>query len=353
MIQKYYNLLFIPIAFICVITISGCTKEIHQIKDVEFKDGEYDSEFPLKPTSDALDDIMASVKLLSTIAFYESFEFDAASQLTVSDINEDNIENLSNGKYHFNQPATGTATVVYHSERMVALLTCAHIVHFADTLIAYHRRPDGQSTGFVHTMAFKIRQNINIIDLLLGSDFEILATDKKNDIALIGKHLKIDTPLTIPVLKFPIGKSSDLRWGSFLYVIGFPRGEKMVTRAIVSQPPDVDDDSFVMDAVFNRGFSGGIVIAIRDGAPNFELVGMAKSVPAETKLYLAPDKSYKILEASPQLSYRDDIRVNTYENIYYGITYVVTSESIGRFIEDNAEELKLKGYRSEQFFPVK
>jgi len=353
MIRKYYNIILLLISIIWTINIAGCTKEIHHVKDVEFKDGEYDSEFPVKPTSDVLDEIMTSVKLLSTIAFYESFEFDAASQLTVSEINEDNIEDISSGKYHFNQPATGTATVVYRADRMVGLLTCAHIVHFEDTLISYHCGPDGQETEFVQTMAFKIRQNINIIDFLLGSDFEILAIDKKNDIALIGKHLKIDTPFTIPVFKFPRGKSSDLRWGTFLYVLGFPRGEKMVTRAIVSQPPDIEDDSFVMDAVFNRGFSGGIVVAIRDGAPNFELVGMAKSVPAETKLYLAPDKSYKILEASPQLNYSDDVKVNTHENIFYGINYVVTAESIDRFIQNNTERLRLKGYRSDQFFPVK
>jgi hypothetical protein len=353
MIRKIYKIFFIPIAIIYALSISGCTKEILHVKDVEFKDGEYDSEFPVKPTSDGLDEIMSSVKLISTIAFYESFEFDVTSQLKVSDINEDNIKQVSISKYHFNQPATGTATVIYNANRMVGLLTCAHIVHFADTLIAYHRNPDGQETEFVQSMAFKIRQNINIVDFLLGNDFEILAMDKKNDIALIGKHLKIDTPFTIPVFKFPRGKSSELRWGTFLYVLGFPRGEKLVTRAIVSQPPDIEDDSFVIDAVFNRGFSGGIVIAIRDGVPNFELVGMAKSVPAETKLYLAPEKSYKILEASPQLSYSDNIRVNTYENIFYGITYVVTAESIGRFIEDNEEKLRLKGYLVDQFFPVK
>jgi hypothetical protein len=80
---------------------------------------------------------------------------------------------------------------------------------------------------------------------------------------------------------------------------------------------------------------------------------MAKSVPAETKLYLAPDKSYNILESSPQLNYSGDVKVNTHENIFYGITYVVTSESISRFIQENTEKLKIKGYWPDQFFPVK
>ena len=330
----------------------SCTKEIHYIKDEVFKDGKYDSEFPGKPTTDALDEIMSSVKLLSTIAFYESFEFDPASQLTKADINDDIIEEKSISKYHFNQPATGTATVIYLRDRMIGLLTCAHIVHFPDTIIAYERDHKGRETNIITTVAFKIRQNINIIDFLLGNDFKILAMDMNHDIALIGKKLKIDTPFTIPVFKFPQGKSTELNWATFIYVIGFPRGEKMVTRGIVSQPPRRGDDTFIIDAVFNRGFSGGIVLALRNGVPNFELVGMAKSVPAETKLYLAPEKSFKILETSPQEKYNGNARVGTHENIYYGITYVITTETIGDFIEENADLLSQAGYKPILFFPV-
>ena len=80
-----------------------------------------------------------------------------------------------------------------------------NIVHFPDTIIAYERDQKGRETNIVKTVAFKIRQNINIIDFLLGSDFEILAMDLDNDVALIGKNLKIDTPFTIPVFKFPQG----------------------------------------------------------------------------------------------------------------------------------------------------
>ena len=45
---------------------------------------------------------------------------------------------------------------------------------------------------------------------------------------------------------------------------------------------------FLVDAVFNRGYSGGIVLAIRDGVPNFELVGLVKSVPAEYEYVMKP-----------------------------------------------------------------
>jgi hypothetical protein len=296
---------------------------------------------------------MKSVKLISTIAFYESYEFSAQSKLTRAQISDDVIEEKSISKYHFNQPATGTATVIYRQHRQVALLTCAHIVFFPDTVIAYYRDENGRETDIIQTVAFKIRQNINIIDFHLGGDFEILAMDRERDIAIIGKHLKIDTPFSVPVFRYPRGTAEELNWGSFVYVIGFPRGEKMITRAIVSRPTRDKEDTFVIDAVFNRGFSGGIVLALRDGVPNFELVGMAKSVPAETKLYLAPKHSFKILETSPQNTYQGEIKAETYENIFYGITYVVSVEAITRFIEKNAANLLDNNFFPELFFPVK
>ena len=47
---------------------------------------------------------------------------------------------------------------------------------------------------------------------------------------------------------------------------------------------------FMVDAMFSRGFSGGIVLAIRDGVPNFELVGMIKLVSAHSSFVLTPEK---------------------------------------------------------------
>jgi len=331
----------------------NCTREIHRIEPVEVKDGLYDSEFPTKATSESLEKIFKSVKLLSTIAFYESFEFSEESAITLAELDTGDVEEKSISKYHFNQPATGTATVAYSYGRKVALLTCAHIVSFPDTVFAYFRDEEGQETEYIQTIAFKIRQNINIIDFHLGGDFEILAMDRDKDIAFIGKHMTIDTPFMINVFNHPIGAAGELTWGSFIYVLGYPRGEQMITSGIVSRPSRDKKGAFTIDAVFNRGFSGGIVLALRDGAPNFELVGMAKSVPAESKLYLAPEHHFKILETSPYETYRGDIRVQTHENIFYGITYAITAESIIEFINKNADKLVNSGYQISSFFPVK
>jgi S1-C subfamily serine protease len=162
--------------------------------------------------------------------------------------------------------------------------------------------------------------------------------------------MAINTPYVIPVFNFGMGNSDELTWGTFVYIIGYPRGEKMVTSAIVSQPTREKKSTFVIDAVFNRGFSGGIVLALRDGVPNFEFVGMAKSVPAETKYYLAPDKSYKLLESSLEEVYTGKSRIETHENIYYGITYAVTINKIAEFIDKNSVLLEQQGFKTDRFF---
>jgi len=343
---------FIKILWLVILTfmITGCTREIHYTENTRLKDGKYDSEYPYQPTSDKLREIMESVKLMSTLAFYEGYEFAPDSYIQAEQISDDLVDERSVQKFHFNQPATGTATVIYRSGRKIALLTCAHIIDFPDTAFTYFRNEEGVPTKYIQTVSFKIRQNINVIDFHLGGDFEILASDRHNDIALIGKDMAINTPYVIPVFNFGMGNSDELTWGTFVYIIGYPRGEKMVTSAIVSQPTREKKSTFVIDAVFNRGFSGGIVLALRDGVPNFEFVGMAKSVPAETKYYLAPDKSYKLLESSLEEVYTGKPRIETYENIYYGITYAVTINKIAEFIDKNSVLLEQQGFKTDRFF---
>jgi hypothetical protein len=44
----------------------------------------------------------------------------------------------------------------------------------------------------------------------------------------------------------------------------------------------------LLDAVVNQDYSGGIVLAIKDGIPNFELVGIVQWVSKEDECYLGP-----------------------------------------------------------------
>jgi hypothetical protein len=121
-------------------------------------------------------------------------------------------------------------------------------------------------------------------------------------------------------------------------------GHKMITKGIVSNTRDDKSDSFLIDALFNRGFSGGIILAIRDGVPNFELVGMAKSVSVKNQYILSPDPLSGKFEYKPDFPYIGDIHVKKFEDINYGITYTISSNEIIKFLRENKIQLLQKGF---------
>ena len=108
--------------------------------------------------------------------------------------------------------------------------------------------------------------------------------------------------------------------------------------------------SFLIDAVVNRGFSGGIVLGIRDGIPNFELVGIIRAIPEETEYVLQPERLKNNIQYSPVVPYRGDAYAIQKEDLKYGIAKVIPIEIIEGFLKDNKEKLSDLGYNLEYFF---
>jgi S1-C subfamily serine protease len=127
-------------------------------------------------------------------------------------------------------------------------------------------------------------------------------------------------------------------------------GHKMITKGIVSSPNKDKKGSFLTDAPFNRGFSGGAVLAIRDGVPNFELVGLAKSVSAISSYVLTPSKEYDQSLYDPGTPYTGDVFVDQKTDIRYGITSVISTETIKEFFDRNEQAFKDKGYDFKYLF---
>ena len=148
----------------------------------------------------------------------------------------------------------------------------------------------------------------------------------------------------IQVFRYPFGAARELEWGSFVYLFGYPSGYKMVTKGIVSSPRKDRFDTFLIDAVFSRGFSGGIALAIRDGVPNFELVGMVKLVSARTSYVLVPEKDDGVVEYDPTVPYDGQIFVERKTEIEYGVTQAISVEMIRDFLESHRASLKAQGY---------
>lgn len=333
--------------FISFLLFVSCTSVYERVYP-GLIDGKYDSEFPYKNSSAQLEKISKSIKLINSMAFYTSYVFGDGSSYKDADLKQIDFEITAKEKVYFNRTASGTATLINEDNGKVLLMTVAHIVSFPDTIITYFLEPDGTPTQNVESISIKTRQSNYVPDLPSGTKLDIVLIDKNVDVALLGGYFPLTEITRTDVFNYPWGKSAELEWGSFVYVFGFPMNYKMISKGIVSNTGR-ERDIFVIDAVFNRGFSGGIVLAVRDGVPNFELVGLVKSVPADYQYSVRPLSKQHDLEFNPYVPYKGDIYIEKEQVLRMGITKVIRIEAIKELIEQNKTHLAAKGYYLQQF----
>ena len=341
MLQRRWIMVLILI--IGLILFNSCARKIYEVTYPTLLDGKYDSEFPYRSSSKQLEEIGASVKMLSVIAFYKNNIIAEYAILTEAGLSDAIIETNTIEITRSNTSASGTATIINYTERRIALLTCAHIIDFPDTVISYHMSDDSNNS-FIKNIAVKERQINYISDLPEGGDIDIVFMDSELDIAIVGKQLTHEPDFPIKVLEYPFGKAGELEWGSFVYLMGFPVGHKMITKGIVSSPRMDRNTAFMIDAPFNRGSSGGIVLAIRDGIPNFELVGLANSVSATTNYLLAPEDDIDYAEWDKDVPYKGQMYLRQQESIRYGVTHIIAIEAIIKTLKKNHKKLLAQGY---------
>lgn len=307
-------------------------------------DNRYDSEFPSKSVSEQLDFVSSTIKKLEVLVFYKTYIFSDENTLDENSLSSSEMRSQSVSNSVSNESVFGTATVVYFDGQKVGLLTCAHVIYFPDTIIQYY--DDGE--GPISSISVKVRQQNSVLGLPDGGDVKILATDQIQDIAFLSKELDNTDP-TPKVLNYPIGDTKDLEWGSIVYVMGYPGGQKMVTRALVSNPKASNKSRFMTDALYNRGISGAPVLAIRDGMPNFEWVGMATSAAVNKIYFLKPGVSDPGTINRGE-AYSGDLHVDHVNNINYGVTFNVKIEAIDRFLRDNRQVLERNGFVVDRMF---
>lgn len=310
------------------------------------KDGRYDSEFPYRSTSAELEKISNTIQRIISSAFYRVYVFPFNENITLEDLSKQKINKLAEKEFLIDNSSSGTALVLYSENGNVALVTCSHTINFQDTIIAYKTDNKGNATKFIESISIKERQVVYVAGFPEGSTVNVLIDDPKNDIAILGRKYGVQSGIRFPSFKFKLGKAKDLEWGTFVYLLGFPINNKMITKGIVSSPNKDDIGSFLVDAVINPGFSGGIVLAIRDGVPNFELVGIIQSVPEEKEEMLYPDITDKAARYNPVIPYKGDIYVKKHSSIRYGITRIIPVEALIKLIEEN------KSYLIKEGFPI-
>ncbi len=331
--------ILIVVLFVSILLMFSCSKRIYQVAYPTLGDGRYDSEFPYKSCSEELEQITKTVRKLFCIIKYKNYIFNYQDGVTVSWLDQEDFRKAADITY-FQNSVAGTCTIIYFDKKRIALLTCAHVVTHPDTIITYFKSERPGSEKIIQSVSIKEKQDNFVIGIPEGGDFEILLSDEKNDIAILHREFTATPKFDVPTLNYPFGKARDLEWGSFVYLIGFPKGYKIITKGIVSHPNRDKDGSFLIDALFNRGLSGGILLAIRDGVPNFEVVGITTSAAAEFATVLVPERGWEYDETVP---YEGEIFVDHKKNINYGITRAIASEVIMELVKNNKNILNKHG----------
>ncbi len=347
--MKISTSLFILILGLGIITF-GCTRQMVQTSPVSIIDGRYDLAFPFGGNADALKAILKSVKLINATAYYQSYLFPYAAKITYRSISPEMLKQGGYEKTVFNDFAVGTATVIYHQNKRVAVLTCDHVVNFADTLVTYYNTAENDGNQYVHRISFKKRERFFIADMRQGDGFQIIASDAKLDLAVLGKQLLFSSS-NAAVFDYPLGHAQELEWGNLVYLIGFPSGKKMITTGIVSDPNRNSRHDFLVDALFNRGFSGGIALAIRDGYPNFEWVGVVNAVSADNDVVLVPNEFKNgVTDLPVNTPYEGQVFAANRKKINYGISFGISIESIRGFLNNHRLALENRGFQMDAFF---
>lgn len=333
-----------------MVILCGCAGRIYDIAYPTLNDGQYDSEFPYKECSKQLEEMFRSVFRVSHMAYYETFVFSENHPVTYSQIKREIPSDRAVRKRVDNRGSAGTAILIFQSLDKLAFLTCAHVVDKPDTLITLLHEGEVTEESLVQSVSIKTREVIFVPAAFDIGELSVLAADHEQDIAILGAD-EMDSVLKPPAFGYPMGRSAELEWGDFVYVLGYPIGHQMVTRGIVSQPSMIQKKGcFLIDVNFNKGFSGGLVIAVRDGVPNFELVGMAKSVSAGIEYVLRPEKEVGEYLYDATIPYQGDVFVNRKTEINYGVTHVICVEAIKEFIEAHRESLRNQGYSLDDLF---
>lgn len=327
--------------------LSACmTREIRDFRK-SLSDGRYDSEFPSKNGSGEMGMIASSVKKLYSVSYYTTWQFTREAQVLRSNITSGLFTRMALGTIETQESVSGSATVMLYDGHKIALLTCEHIVNAPDTIITWYDPLDESQVPVIQSITIKKKQENWVRDMSECGPFVVLAADPELDVAIIGKTCSSlsKEPVVFP---FPYGHSAELEWGSFVYIFGYPMGMPVVTKAMVSKSVQTDPDEFTVDALLNKGYSGGLILAIRDGVPHFELVGMVRSVSSEEEYFLKPASGNK--RYNEIFPYKGDVFADTRESIRYGLNFTIPSGKILGFYQKNRTGLLREGFNLDPFF---
>jgi S1-C subfamily serine protease len=331
----------LPLIACLAALLTGCASAGYVMTD-RGPQAYYQTGYPVQDTSREIERILRSVKRIQVTGSYTTYRFAEEDSITEGDVRQQATYRRAIESYSFHHSKAGTAVITARTTGALRLLTSEHATRLPDTIIVHYEEPRGTRTSrqaprHVESVSIKVAQLNVVLDLPDVLQFRVVSSDRTRDIALIGVDLTgIENVLSAHPLRVRYGDPSQLVWGSFVYVLGYPRGFKMVTRGIVSDPGSRPDNAFLVDGLFNPGISGGMILAVRGETGELEWVGMARAASSQRETLLLPELR-EGAEDGMLLPYDGRLYMEQVSRIDYGITFSVPMTQIERFLRSTAE----------------
>ena len=324
--------IFLLISYLIIFSLTfSCFRPTYQVSHplYEFEESKLNT----------FDELERSILKLTCSAYYENYNYSSPPRLIGERVSQESL--LIEKKFTTNSVA-GTGLIVTHSANKILILTCHHVFDFEDTLKTYYLDKDKRKTKYLQSLSKKYGQTIYVTHKNGSiSQGKVITQDEKNDIALVETQSIENTLSEIPFQGL-FNKDPKVKLGQEIYLLGFPKGHFMVTRGLAS--PSKYKDKFVVDASFNRGFSGGITITFDNQTGNYHYIGMANSTAYDSQIALSPSDGIINLNAYKSSPYEDDIYIKELKMINYGITFVVSDDIITDFFKREEARLRQLGY---------
>jgi hypothetical protein len=301
----------------------------------------YSTGFPAGEISKDLEQLSGSVKKIFSVSSYITYQFQKEAKITGYHLATGSFRKHSWGIISTRETVFGTATILSEKNKHILLLTCAHVVTAPDTLVSWFEADGVENERYVKSISLKERQENWVKGLPGCVPFRLLAADHQEDMALLGQACEglADTVLTMPCKP---GNAGKLGWGCLVYIMGFPMGAPTVTSGLTTPAEVRPAGEFTVDALLNKGYSGGIVIAYRQDLQVPELVGMVRTVQSSREEYLKPSAIHSVYP--DWMPYRGEMYIGKSDIMHYGINSVVPVETIIRFVQNHRQELLAGGY---------
>lgn len=310
----------------------------------------YQTAYPPNDVSGDLERTLLSVVRIQATGSYSTFVFTRASAPTESELGASGGTVLARAvdTLRSNTTLAATGIAIASEGDRLTILSVNHAISFPDTIVEFFVSEGSEGTvresaALVERVSFKTEQKTLISSPMIGEPLEILARDPRVDLALLGMRLRSPADTTeIRPLTLTFGDSRSLSWASFVYVLGYPAGFRMVTPGIVSEP-DRRNGTFLIDGLWNQGISGGPILAMRGDGTGLEWVGVARAAAARTESRLVPQMGAESVQDA-RAPYEGSIFLQPTPEIRYGITFSVPLTSIRQFLDAHRADLRRARY---------